>query len=50
MQPTQGQEYSDTVAEGIVIGYEGHSPRDKLEYGSSVKIIVSRGKGTEVSS
>ncbi len=50
LQPTQGQEYSDTVAEGIVIGYEGHSPRDKLEYGSSVKIIVSRGKGTEVSS
>lgn len=40
---TQSFEYSDTVKKGLVIGYEAHSPGDRLEYGSSLEIKVSRG-------
>ena len=40
---TQTFEYSDTVKKGLVIGYDAHSPGDKLEYGSSVEIKVSLG-------
>ena len=40
---TQTFEHSETVKTGLVIGYEAHSPGDKLEYGSSVVIRVSLG-------
>lgn len=46
LRPTQVQAYSNTVAEGLVIGYEGYEPGSTLEYGSSVKVIVSKGKNT----
>ena len=42
--PTQKQEYSKTVSEGTVIGYEGHKPGDLVESGNEVVIIVSKGK------
>ena len=45
---TQTFEYSDTVKKGLVIGYDAHSPGDKLEYGSSLEIKVSRGSEAEV--
>ncbi len=45
---TQSFEYSDTVKKGLVIGYDAHSPGDKLEYGSSLEIKVSRGSEAEV--
>ncbi len=40
---TQIFEYSDTVKKGLVIGYDAHAPGDKLEYGSSLVIKVSKG-------
>ena len=39
---TQIFEYSDTVKKGLVIGYDAHSPGDKLEYGSTLVIKVSK--------
>lgn len=42
---TAEYQYSDTVAEGRVIGYKSHQEGDTLEYGTNVTIIVS--KGTE---
>mgnify|MGYP005773989565 CR=1 FL=1 len=41
--PIQTQSYSDTIKEGNVIGYYDRKPFDKLEYGSEVKIVVSKG-------
>ena len=38
-----GEEYSNTYAEGKVIGYSGYVAGSSLEYGSTVKIIVSKG-------
>lgn len=40
---TQIFEHSKNIKKGLVIGYEAHSPGDKLEYGSSVVIKVSLG-------
>ena len=40
---TQIFEYSETVKKGLVIGYDAHVPGDKLEYGSSLVIKVSKG-------
>ncbi|MDE7389371.1 MAG: PASTA domain-containing protein [Lachnospiraceae bacterium] len=40
---TQDFKYDDKIKKGLVIGYEAHTAGDKLEYGSSVVIIVSRG-------
>ena len=40
----QEVEYSDTVAEGKVIGIDGHSAGDKIESGSEVTLKVSLGK------
>ena len=40
---TQIFEYSETVKKGLVIGYDAHSPGDKLEYGSTLVIKVSKG-------
>lgn len=37
-------EYSDTVAEGRVISYKNNQQGDTIEYGSSVTLIVSKGK------
>lgn len=37
-------EYSDTVAEDRVIGYKENVQGDTIEYGSSVILIVSKGK------
>lgn len=42
--PQKGtEEYSDTYAEGKVIGYSGYVAGSSLEYGSTVKIVVSKG-------
>ena len=41
---TAEYEYSDTVAEDVVIGYKNHETGDTLEYGTNVTIIVSKGK------
>ncbi len=43
-------EYSDTVAEGRVIGYKENVQGDTIEYGSSVILIVSKGKESSDSS
>ena len=50
---TQSFEYSDSIKKGLVIGYDAHSPGDKIEYGSSIEIKVSQGteaeaRGTDV--
>ena len=37
-------QYSDTIAEGRVIDYLNHEEGDTLEYGSTITIIVSKGK------
>ena len=37
-------QYSDTIAEGRIIGYLNHEEGDTLEYGSTITIIVSKGK------
>ncbi len=44
---TQTFEYSETVKKGLVIGYDAHSPGDKLEYGSNLEIKVSKGSEKE---
>ena len=41
---TAEYQYSDTVAEGRVINYSNQEAGDTLEYGSTIKIIVSKGK------
>lgn len=41
---TAEYQYSDSVAEDYVIGYKNHQPGDAVEYGTSVAIIVSKGK------
>ena len=41
---TAEYEYSDKVAEGRVIRYKEHVEGDTLEYGSTVILIVSKGK------
>ena len=41
---TAEYEYSDKVAEGRVIRYKEHVEGDTLEYGSTVVLIVSKGK------
>jgi serine/threonine protein kinase len=35
--------YSDTVPVGMVIGYYGYQAGEKLEYGSTVQFVLSRG-------
>ncbi|MEE1319539.1 MAG: PASTA domain-containing protein [Ruminococcus sp.] len=40
---TAEYQYSDTVAEDVVIGYKNHETGDTLEYGTNVTIIVSKG-------
>ena len=42
--PVQEEQYSDTVAAGSVIGYRDYQSGQTLEAGSSVTILVSRGK------
>ncbi len=37
-------EYSNTVAEGRVISYKNNQQGDTIEYGSSVTLIISKGK------
>lgn len=41
---TAEYQYSNTVADGRVIGYKNHVAGDTLEYGSTITIIVSKGK------
>lgn len=42
--PKKSQEqYSDKYDEGVVIGYEDHEEGDKLDYGTEVNLIVSKG-------
>lgn len=41
---TAEYEYSDKVAEGRVIRYKEHVEGDTLEYGSTVVLVVSKGK------
>ena len=45
--PVKVEEYSDTILEGRVIGYSGHSVGDLLEHGEEVTIIVSKGKNKD---
>lgn len=42
--PSKVDEYSNEIAPGNVIKYKDHQPGDKLEYGSSVVIVVSKGQ------
>lgn len=45
--PQKGsEEYSSVYPEGKVIGYSGYVAGSSLEYGSTVKIIVSKGPGS----
>ena len=41
--PTKTEEYSDTVASGLVIGYQNVKAGSQMAYGSSVVIVVSKG-------
>lgn len=41
--PVQTFEFSKEFAEGVVIGYKNYNPGEKLEYGSEVTIVVSKG-------
>lgn len=38
------EQYSDTVPEGMVIGYADHKAGDMLEAGTRVEIVISKGK------
>lgn len=42
--PVQESQYSNEVEQGKVIGYKGYKNGDKVEVGSQVTIIVSKGK------
>ena len=42
--PTQEAQYNDAVEQGKILGYKTHSKGDKVEVGSQVTIIVSKGK------
>ena len=42
--PIQETLYSDVVEQGKIVGYKNHSKSDKVEVGSQVTIIVSKGK------
>lgn len=42
-EAVQAQEASEDIDAGFVIRYEGHAPGDKLDYGSSVTVVVSTG-------
>lgn len=41
--PVQTFEFSKEFPEGTVIGYKNYNPGEKLEYGSEVTIIISKG-------
>ena len=41
--PVQTSEFSKEFAEGVVIGYKNYKPGEKLEYGSEVTIVISKG-------
>lgn len=41
---SSSEEYSDTVPAGQIVGYLSHRAGDKIEYGTSVEIVVSKGK------
>ncbi len=41
--PSESEEYSGTVAEGKVIGYQDVKEGDQMAYGSKVIIVVSKG-------
>lgn len=43
-EPQLSYQYSDTVEDGIVIGYESNNTGDSLEKGSKVNIVVSKGR------
>ena len=43
LTPVSTLEFSAEYEEGIVMGYRDYSAGDKLEYGSTVVIVVSRG-------
>ncbi len=42
--PVQEKSYSNSVVQGNVIGYKSHDAGDKVEVGSEVTILVSKGK------
>ena len=42
--PIKESQYSNNVQEGNVIGYKNRSKGSKLEYGSQITILVSKGK------
>lgn len=45
--PSRVEQASDGVEAGYVVGYEGHSEGDALEYGAAVTVIVSTGPAAE---
>ncbi len=42
--PNKVDEYNDEIIQGSVVGYKDFNPGDKVEYGSEVIIIVSKGR------
>ena len=42
--PVQEKAYSSEIEPGHVIGYKNHEPNDKVEVGSEITILVSKGK------
>lgn len=42
--PIKTENYSDTIDEGLVIGYSNNNVGDMLEYGSQVEIVISKGR------
>ena len=41
--PSKVEEYSDTVAAGLAVGYQGVKAGDEMPYGSQVLIVISKG-------
>lgn len=41
--PSKVEEYSDTVASGLAVGYQGVKTGDEMPYGSHVLIVISKG-------
>ena len=46
--PVASEEYSDSVAEGTVIGYANNEAGNSLDYGTQVTVRVSMGKDPSV--
>ena len=47
LKPVEAREYNDNISEGIVMGYKDKNAGDKVEYGTEVTILVSKGKANQ---